>query len=827
MRRGRSIIKLFWAVALIFTVSIVTCAPSHASSTIFFDDFNDGYSGWSSSGNVATDSSPAIEPYSVRLKQDGTIWRTVSTEGYTNITLTWHMAAQSLENGDYCYVEVNTGGDWQVVASLTNGQDDQTFYSGTVALDAAAANNPNFQVRYRAAGNALGDYCYAEDILIAGDALNGATATPTATAVPPTPTPTATAVPPTATPTAAPTATPTVQPTATPTVAPTNPPTPTPTTAPTNPPTSTPTPTPTIAPTSTPIPTPTATPGSASTVPGDPLTGSGNVNRTVMTYTDLVNGNEPSEPVDIGALGLPADAAPPTHTFEGRLTLSDVANRGQFVSVKDDYNYASDEGRLHLPDFDFAFVQNGSYLIPVQRGLIITSNPYWNYFLSPGRAWQENGDGGLTRAAFPFALVEKNANCTHNGVMTFLFDDNGVSNVYYQITQETCMYFKGNFWGMVPATYTRETVANADQIRNDFADEVSQQMPVKPFSALADDYPGIDLTPFTSGVNDMTLYGLVVNGTNYLGGGETRYGTFPFLRYMRVPSYSTAKSAFAALAYMRLGEKYGDGVADLLVKDYVPEAADATGDWTNVTFNNTLDMATGNYFSTRFEADEDSAKMSNFFAAETYADKISIAFDWGNRAAPGTVWVYHTSDTFILTQAMQGYLQTKEGAGADIFNFLVDEVYKPVGLGPGAFTTLRTSDNNWQGRPFGGYGLFWIPDDIAKLSTFLNVNHGAVNGTQILSPALLADAMQWDANDRGLTTATYDFKYNNGFWAHEFTTDDGYACNFWVPFMSGYGGITVAMMPDGVTYYYFSDNGDFDWYDAVAEVNNSIASNCP
>jgi hypothetical protein len=389
------------------------------------------------------------------------------------------------------------------------------------------------------------------------------------------------------------------------------------------------------------------------------------------------------------------------------------------------------------------------------------------------------------------------------------------------------MYFKGNFWGMLPATYTAGSVANAEQIRSDYAQEVANQMPVKPFADLASDYPGVDLTPFTSGIGDLTAYGLVVDGTNYIGGGETRYGTFPFLRFMRMPSYSTAKSAFAGIAYMRLGQKYGDGVANLLIRDYVPEAADAAGDWSSVTFNNTLDMATGNYFSAVYERDENSAKMSDFFVAETYADKIAIAFDWGNKAAPGTVWVYHTSDIFIVTQAMQGYLQTKEGASADIFDFLVDEVFRPVKLGPGAYTSLRTSDNNWQGAPFGGYGLFWIPDDLAKLSTFLNVDGGAVGGTQLLSPALLADAMQQDPGDRGLQTATYDFMYNNAFWSHEFTTDDGYACDFWVPFMSGYGGITVAMMPNGVTYYYVSDNGDFDWYDAIAEVDAHIASNCP
>ena len=44
--------------------------------------------------------------------------------------------------------------------------------------------------------------------------------------------------------------------------------------------------------------------------------------------------------------------------------------------------------------------------------------------------------------------------------------------------------------------------------------------------------------------------------------------------------------------------------------------------------------------------------------------------------------------------------------------------------------------------------------------------------------------------------------------------------------MSGYGGITVALMPNGATYYYFSDNEEYNWYTAVNETNN-ISPMCP
>ena len=120
--------------------------------------------------------------------------------------------------------------------------------------------------------------------------------------------------------------------------------------------------------------------------------------------------------------------------------------------------------------------------------------------------------------------------------------------------------------------------------------------------------------------------------------------------------------------------------------------------------------------------------------------------------------------------------------------------------------------------------MWLIADDIAKLSTLLNVDEGAHEGAQLLDADALADAMQRDPSDRGIATTSPSnpYWYNDGFWALEFSAE----CDYWVPFMSGYGGITVAMMPGGATFWYFSDNGEYDWQDAVAEVHQSVANNC-
>jgi CubicO group peptidase (beta-lactamase class C family) len=539
------------------------------------------------------------------------------------------------------------------------------------------------------------------------------------------------------------------------------------------------------------------------------LIGSGKVERTLLTYDDLMTGTA-NAPIDDGAFALPEE----------------------YEVVRDDLNDAANIARFQLPDFDLQFVQDGSFLIPVVQGLVYSGHPYWNFIVGVGRIWQEDGDQGYARASFPFALVERNANCTHNGVMTFLFDGIQVSPVRYQITQETCLYFKFNLWGQVAATYTPESITQAEDIIAFNKVELVNRLPTRPIEALATEYPqsNINLSRFGGGITPqhLTAYGLLINGTNYVSGCRTRYGQYAYCESMRLPSYSIAKSAFAAVALMRLGQKYNTGVYDLRVQDYVSESVSATGDWSAVTFRNALDMSTGNYDQPGFEVDEAGPAMLSFINAESYADKISYAFLFPFQQAPGHIWIYHTSDFFIATRAMNNYLVEQKGSGTDIFNFVRDEVYIPQHLSAGSLTTLRT-DNDPGGVSFGGYGLFLTQDDIAKISLLLNNQNGSIDGIQILEPGLLAASLQRNPNDRGLNTSGVPmFQYRNGFWAKEWTPSENrrYTCSFWTPFMSGYGGISVVMMPNGSAYYYFSDNDEFDWYNAVNE-SNKLSPMCP
>jgi hypothetical protein len=135
--------------------------------------------------------------------------------------------------------------------------------------------------------------------------------------------------------------------------------------------------------------------------------------------------------------------------------------------------------------------------------------------------------------------------------------------------------------------------------------------------------------------------------------------------------------------------------------------------------------------------------------------------------------------------------------------------------------TRRTYDTTAQ--PFVGWGLTFHHDDIAKLGKLMTADNGQIAGVNIFDQTMLDAAMQRTAADRGLQTGAYtNFKYKNGFWARNLRTDLACAHDTWVPFMSGFGGISVVLFANGVAYYNFAEDGlsaSFDWTNPAKEVN--------
>lgn len=529
-------------------------------------------------------------------------------------------------------------------------------------------------------------------------------------------------------------------------------------------------------------------------------------------------------PVSMAEFTPPADALPPRHAFEGRLVLSREATLGAMRVLRDDYATAQRAPQIlrHLPPFDFGFVTHGDTLIPAQRGAIRSRHPQWEYVLEPGRIWNESTDGDYTRAALPFALIERNANCVHNGVLTFLFDGEGhVSRVAYQVGSETCAYLRIDLWGALPARYRPGAVADREGLIAAHERERAARLPVRPISALAADYPGADPAQFGSAAEvtpaNMTAYGFVIDGVHYTGGCDTRQGPYPFCDVLTLPSFSLAKSLAAGLGSMHLALRF-PALLDARIADYVPECRRA-GHWQEVTFGNALDMATGHYDSAVYDEDESSAAMLEFFLAEDHAAKIAFACNhFPRRAAPGTRWVYHTVDTYVLGTALEAFVQRHLGKDRDFYtDVLVTHLWEPLGLSPVLRFTRRTRD--LAAQPFIGWGLLLHRDDIARIGRLLGERRPAIGGAPLFDAAALDRALQRDPAHPGLEAIDTSFRYAGGFWAHDVSRYIGCATPTWVPYMAGFGGITVLLLPNGTVYYYFSDGGEFRWSRAAIEAN--------
>ncbi len=516
-------------------------------------------------------------------------------------------------------------------------------------------------------------------------------------------------------------------------------------------------------------------------------------------------------PVDLSAYAPPDGALPPAHRFEGRLRLSGQPSTRTLLAL-DGFLGPNDAARARtLPqDLDIAFAQDGDTIIPAARGPIPGQHPWWEFAFEPGRAWTEPGDGGPTRAAIPFALVQRNANCTHNGVLMFLFDDDGIAgHAAMQIGSETCHYLQMDMWGSLQADYAPGPVGGRDALIEAHAREAAARLPVRPLSALASDHPGIDLGKFAIGApHGRTLHGVIVDGVHYRSGCATRHGEHPFCDVLDMPSYSLAKSAVAGLALMRM-ERLHPGVKDLPVSGFARASGCLDDKWSGVTFLHLLDMATGQHDSPAYMADEDDPRVRDFFVPDTHARRLAFACEaYPRREAPGARWVYHTSDTYLLGTVLQEALHRLPGRERDdVFDdVLWRGVLGPIGLSPTARATRRSYDDARQ--PLFGWGFTLLPDDIAKLARFLGEQQGLIDGHPALDPALFDAAMQRDPENPGLPVANLGrYRYQHGFWARNLQAELGCDRPTWVPFMSGFGGITVAMFPNGVAWYNVADDG--------------------
>lgn len=297
----------------------------------------------------------------------------------------------------------------------------------------------------------------------------------------------------------------------------------------------------------------------------------------------------------------------------------------------------------------------------------------------------------------------------------------------------------------------------------------------------------------------------------YLQPFTTRYGEYPYGRYMRHGAYSLTKAMGALIALLHLAEKYGEDVFNLKVADYVTIKAAHDG-WKAVTFADALNMATGvgDYMPERIDpnvmqGDEDQPKFFNFLRAKSKQEKLDIAFSYGDYPwGPGDVARYNSINTFILSAAMDAFLKSKEDSNADIWDFVLTEVFKPIGIFHAPIMRTIEPDGR-KGLPIFGYGLYPNVDDLAKLSILLQ-NGGRHRERQLLHSGRLAEAL-CRTDVTGLPTGERDeygeVTYHLAFNDLPFRCKDGRIRR--IPVSTGFGGNHWVLLPNGITTFRFCD----------------------
>jgi hypothetical protein len=511
----------------------------------------------------------------------------------------------------------------------------------------------------------------------------------------------------------------------------------------------------------------------------------------------------------------PGPQASPARTrIEGRLTL-DPRPRPDAAAALAGSRFEPNDRALTWPNLTLDLVQDGDRLIPAARGPMAPGNSAWDWLAAPGRVWREPGDGDLTRAALPLALEERNANCVHNGALLILFKaDGSVLRAAVQIDGETCAYFRFDAWSLTPATFAAGPVEGAAALIARDRAERAGRAPERTLAELAADHPGLDLAALARAAGPGAIWGLDDGATHYAAPCPTRAGDDALCAERALPSYSTAKTLVGMQALFRL-EALRPGVLNERVADHVPACA-AAGGWGDVRLIDLLDMASGHYVSDGPETDENAPATLAFFTSTTAAGKLAFACGQPRAAKPGKVWVYHTADSFLLGVAIGDVLR-RAGLGRDAYDDLVLPIWRAIGQSADLDTTRRTDDA--AAEPFTGWGLTYTRDDAVRAARFLT-GGGLADGRPLLAAGPLAEALQRRSPGGGfeaLGLAT--LRYRHGLWARNIARLIGCGHPVWTPFLSGYGGISIVLFPNGVTFYAFGDQNHFDWGEAAPQAD--------
>ncbi|HET6427131.1 MAG TPA: Calx-beta domain-containing protein, partial [Phycisphaerae bacterium] len=137
---------------------------------LFFDDFESGNftaGGWSTSGSASVTGRAAYNgSYGAHLAGVASITKAVSTDGYTDIHVKCYWRTKALDAGEYLYCEWSDDGGqtWYELGKTQATSWAQVDFT----CPAGAADNQDFQVRFRTNADKDNEYGEVDDVEITG-----------------------------------------------------------------------------------------------------------------------------------------------------------------------------------------------------------------------------------------------------------------------------------------------------------------------------------------------------------------------------------------------------------------------------------------------------------------------------------------------------------------------------------------------------------------------------------------------------------------------------------------------------------------------------------
>jgi Beta-lactamase len=540
----------------------------------------------------------------------------------------------------------------------------------------------------------------------------------------------------------------------------------------------------------------------------------------------------------------PAAARPPHQPFAGTLQLRET----RMATQPETFSHAEVLGKSPqtFPAVALTFFTVGADLVPatqrvIRSGFARRGSSYWDILVQPGWEWSEPGDGSWSRAAFPFALVNSLEGETHNGLALFMYRRGTVTNLRFQIVQQTAPFYVTDLFvasGLVSARYhdsglTQEEVrALTERYRRSLAAAVHfaswRELEARVGAERLEDFDR------SLPVGEAVAAGLDDGDTFYIKYCDSAGGPLPWCERVRFGVWSATKALANAVALLRLAQKFGPDVYELKIKDYVPEAARYPG-WSAVRFIDALNMTTGiGNGSTRVEPNDIGdgyleGSYDRWYAARSRDEKVhalletGAVYPWG----PGHVARYRDQDMFVLGVAMDNYLKVRDGPASDLWSMLEKEVYEPIGIYYAP--TNRTIEGTGPGHPLMAYGYYPTLGDMVKVARLFH-RGGRIGSNQILYGPTIS-AISAGPASRGLPTgqknAAGEITYFAAFWHVPYASDEG--CHIYIPVMEGWGGNLVELLPGGLTAVRLAKRGPGS-ADAgsteMARVGNRLARFC-